>query len=130
MQKISPYIYPGCYHAKLPPYAGNQLKNITVNDILMLVCNRMKVSHNQLTARTRKRNIMDAKHILYYLCRQHTPHSIHKITSLIGTADHHTTFIHATDKIKSLLQNNQEIKTIVEVLQHKLEILNQQKQAA
>lgn len=51
---------------------------------------------------TRKRNVVDARHITYFILRKYTSLALTQIGDMIGVRDH-TTVIHGVQKIRNLI---------------------------
>ncbi|MEK7377210.1 MAG: chromosomal replication initiator protein DnaA [Candidatus Margulisiibacteriota bacterium] len=72
-----------------------------------------------MTAKTRTKEIATARQVAMYLARELTNASLPKIGSAFGGRDH-TTVIHACEKIKMLIKENQEISGAVNAIMAKL----------
>lgn len=68
-----------------------------------------------MTAKTRTREIATARQVAMYLARTMTNASLPKIGEEFGGRDH-TTVMHANDKITEELKNNPEIEEAVKVI--------------
>lgn len=68
-----------------------------------------------MTAKTRTKEIANARQVAMYLARTLTPTSLPKIGEEFGGRDH-TTVMHACDKISEELKNNPEINEAVKII--------------
>jgi chromosomal replication initiation ATPase DnaA len=57
-----------------------------------------------ITKATRKRNVVDARHISYFMLRKYTSLALTQIGDMIGVRDH-TTVIHGVRKIRDLISS-------------------------
>jgi len=79
------------------------------------VCDYFNISNSELCSKNRTKDLAYSRQIAMYLARELTNASLPKIGSSFGGRDH-TTVMHACDKIKALLIDDQETKSIVNVL--------------
>lgn len=103
MNKISPYIYPGCYLSGKPTDEKRYFQKITLHDITYLVCNRTGISLQQIRSQNRRRDITDARHIIYYLANKHLPVSKNIIIAHLQDSHHRTTMVSACRKISDII---------------------------
>jgi len=80
-------------------------KNVTVNDIIKTVAEFFEVSPNDITNRSRKREIVEPRQICMYLLRDVLKFSYPHIGEKVGKRDH-TTAMHACVKISRELNKN------------------------
>lgn len=110
--------------------AKEQLKNFTVspavknNDITidMIVrstANYFNMSEYDLKGKSRNKNIMLARQISIYLTSVLTTYSLSEIGKAMGGKDH-TTISHSIDKIKSLIDSDESVKSAVESIKDTL----------
>tara|TARA_A100001015_G_C15033940_1_gene734853 strand:+ start:967 stop:2271 length:1305 start_codon:yes stop_codon:yes gene_type:complete len=90
-------------------------KPLTIPQIKRLVATKLNVSIDDLSSKTRTKDIALARQIAMYLSREVTNISLLRIGDNFGNRDH-TTVMHAIDKIKQLISNDEEIKSIVDDL--------------
>ncbi|RAP32527.1 chromosomal replication initiator protein DnaA [Candidatus Marinamargulisbacteria bacterium SCGC AG-439-L15] len=94
---------------------------LSVSDIKKQVSEHCRVSYDDLSAKTRTKEIAFARQFAMYLCRELTPLSLPKIGEQFGNRDH-STVMHACDKIKSLMETDSTIKqsvsSVLATLQH------------
>lgn len=92
---------------------------ITPEYIMKVVCDHFNISQDDVCSQKRNAEIVLPRQIIMYLCRKFTDDSLIKIALLCGKKDH-TTVIHAEEKIKSELENNENIKNIIEKIIKKI----------
>jgi chromosomal replication initiator protein len=93
----------------------NHMKPFTIPQIKRLVSNHLNISIDDLSSKSRTKDISQARQIAMYLSREVTNISLLRIGENFGNRDH-TTVMHAIDKVKNLLTSNVEIKETVEIL--------------
>ncbi len=87
-------------------------KPLTIKQIKQHVSDFFNISESDLSSKTRTKEIAFARQIAMYLSRELTSISLPKIGENFGNRDH-STVMHACDKIKTLLENDQETKNNV-----------------
>lgn len=95
-------------------------KPLTIPQIKRLVSTKLDVSIDDLSSKSRTKNIALARQIAMYLSREVTNISLLKIGDNFGNRDH-TTVMHAIDKIKQLITCDESIKSIVDDLTHQIQ---------
>ena len=93
-----------------------ELKPITINDIVDKVCAHYKIDSSALLAKTRKREIVQARQIAMFLAKKHTDISTPKIGKIIGNKDH-ATVLHSCKIVKELLDVDKTFKAEIEQLE-------------
>lgn len=92
---------------------------ITPEYILDIVCDHFSVSPDDVCSKKRNAEIVLPRQIIMYLCRQYTDAAQKKIALLCGKTDH-TTVIHAENKIKTEIEENDSIRNTIETLVKKI----------
>ena len=95
---------------------------MTIPQIKRIVSSKLDVSIDDLSSKSRTKEISQARQIAMYLCREVTNISLLKIGENFGNRDH-STVMHAIDKIKQLLISNDDVKTIVDGLKKDIQKL-------
>jgi chromosomal replication initiator protein len=90
-------------------------KQISIERIQELVCERFGVTHAELTGERRSQNIVYPRQVAMYLSRELTDSSLPKIGKEFGGRDH-TTVIHATSKIARLIREDRSVYNLVQEL--------------
>ncbi len=92
---------------------------VTMAEIIQVTSESFDLSVAELTGPSRRQPLARARQIAMYLCRDLTDYSLPKIGREFGGRDH-TTVIHALERVKSLMQSDQEIFDRVTALSHAL----------
>jgi len=99
---------------------GNK-RNLTVETIQRIVCEHYQIPEDMIRAKTRKKEIANARQVSMYLAKKFTNHSLKTIGLHFGGRDH-STVIHAIQTIEELNSTNQTIKEDLEQLARKIDI--------
>ncbi len=104
---------------ELKPFFITQPTRLTVEAIQETVSDFLGIKQDLLNGRSRKREIVEARHIAMYLCRKFTGHSLKEIGRRFGKRDH-TTVINAIKKVEDHAETNvqfrEKFRRIQEVL--------------
>ena len=92
---------------------------VTVDGIINVVADHFNITPQDIRGSKRSRNIAYPRQITMYLCRHMTQSSLQAIGELMGNKDH-STVIHGIDKIEKDLENDDNLKNTIEVLQKKI----------
>ena len=90
-------------------------KIVSVEMVQQIVCDHFKINLNDLKNNKRTKNFVLPRQIAMYLTRHLTRHSLPEIGKAFGGKDH-TTVLYACKKIEEKLNQDSEIKYIVEKL--------------
>jgi chromosomal replication initiator protein len=96
-------------------------KEITIDTIQKMVCDYYDISYDKLQAKTRKREIVQARQISMFLAKQFTKNSLKTIGDHFGGRDH-TTVIHSCQTVKDLMDTDTMIREQVKELQQKVQL--------
>jgi chromosomal replication initiator protein len=99
------------------PEEKNQ--DISMDQIMRVTADHFNISVKQLTSPNRSRNLVTARQICMYLCRELTDNSLPTISNAFG-GRHHSTTIHSVDKIKQLMEEKREIYDAVQKLTNRI----------
>ena len=99
--------------------AGSQLLVIPIDRIQTEVGNFYGVSVKEMKGTRRVQNIVLARQVAMYLTRELTDNSLPKIGREFGGKDH-TTVIHAHGKIKSMLEEDDNLRLEIESIKNKI----------
>ena len=94
-------------------------KQITIELIQEKVCDYYNMDVKLLQAKTRKREIVQARQISMYLAKKYTDCSLAKIGSMLGKKDH-ATVLHACKTISDLMEIDKTIKSNVDEIESML----------
>ncbi len=93
---------------------GEEPQGLTPDTILKTVCEYFNITREQLVAPTRKRQIVQARQIAMYECRNLIPNcSLSTIGAELGGKDH-ATVVHACSTVQDLIQTDKQFRQWVE----------------
>ncbi len=96
-------------------------KEITIDSIQKMVCEYFDVSYDKLLAKTRKREIVQARQITMFLAKSFTKNSLKTIGEHFGGRDH-TTVIHSCQTVKDLMDTDSSFRESVVDIQQKVQL--------
>ena len=73
-----------------------------IQEIVRIIANTFSVSELELLGQRRTKNVITARHVLYWLCREVTPYSLPEIGRRLNDRDH-TTILHGIRRIDNLI---------------------------
>lgn len=79
-----------------------------INEIVSIVAQYFGVCEMELLGERRTKNVIEARHTLYWLCRELTPYSLPEIGRRLDGRDH-TTILHGIRKIDSMIASGHDI---------------------
>ncbi len=94
-------------------------KEVTVDDILRVVCRHYHLEPASIHTKSRKREVVQARQIAMYLAKDYTDLSTAKIGSLIGNRDH-ATVLHAFKTVKELGEVDKSFRAELDEIQSAL----------
>ena len=98
------------------------LRQVSVDDIIELVCEFTNQDPKEIKGQSRKREIAEARQVICYLSRKYTPCSLGEIGVFLGDRDH-TTVLHSCEKISDLLSIKDD--RIVDIIERLNKILDE-----
>jgi chromosomal replication initiator protein len=93
----------------------NSKKDITMESIISTSSSYFEISPEQLISPNRSRNLVKARQISMYLCRELTDNSLPSISEAFG-GRHHSTVIHAINQVKVQINERRDVYVIVQEL--------------
>jgi chromosomal replication initiator protein len=84
-------------------------KSISYRRILSVVAKHYDLKTKEVKGRSRKKQIVTARHIAAYLLRKELEYPLKRVGEILGGRDH-TTVMHSEEKIDRLFSTNQEIR--------------------
>ncbi len=96
-------------------------KEITIDAIQKMVCEYYTIGYDKLQAKTRKREIVQARQISMYLAKKFTKNSLKTIGEHFGGRDH-TTVIHSCQTVNDLMDTDNVFRDQVKELQQKVQL--------
>ncbi|NPV59768.1 MAG: chromosomal replication initiator protein DnaA [Actinobacteria bacterium] len=94
---------------------AEEQRTITIDHIMKTTADYFNLSVSQLTSPNRSRQLVIARQICMYLCRELTDASLPVISDAFG-GRHHSTTIHSVEKIKKLMEEKRDIYDAVQKL--------------
>jgi len=94
-------------------------ENITMDSITKVVAKNLNIKPSEICSKGRSKNIVYARRITIYLCRELTKNTMPQLAKYFGMKDH-TAISHTLKKINSLMQNDDDFKTKIEELTNKI----------
>ena len=96
-------------------------RTLTVERIQAIVAEEFKFPSDLMRAKTRKKEIAEARHVAMYLCTEHTRLTLKAIGLYFGGRDH-ATIIHARESVNERMKADTSFNEFVEGLRRKLEL--------
>ena len=97
----------------------DEMREVTPSLIINVVAEHFGITPDDIMSRKRNSELVQARQIVMYLCRDLTATSLAGIGKLLGKKDH-TTVIHGVNKITDEIVNNEELKNKIEVIKKKI----------
>ncbi|MEM1056204.1 MAG: chromosomal replication initiator protein DnaA [Bacteroidota bacterium] len=98
-----------------------QRSALTLPQIQTVTCEVLDIPEDLVRARTRKREVVQARQIAMYFCKQLTKHSLKTIGQGFGGRDH-STVIHAVRSVEDQIDTDPLFRETVERVRKKLEL--------
>lgn len=96
-----------------------ETKEITVESIIDLTCEMLKVERTMIVSAKRTREVAQARQIAMYLCKLYTKAPLSAIGSALG-GKNHATVLHACKTIPNLMETDKIIRRQVEAIEKQL----------
>jgi chromosomal replication initiator protein len=96
-------------------------RELTIENIQKMVCEYFHIGYDKLLAKTRKREIVQARQITMYLAKKFTKSSLKNIGEHFGGFDH-TTVIHSCQTVENLMDTDGDYKEHLLELQQKVQL--------
>lgn len=96
-------------------------REVTIENIQKLVAEYFSMPYDRLLAKTRRREVVQARQITMYLAKKFTKSSLKNIGQHFGGFDH-TTVIHSCQTVENLMDTDERYKQQVQEIQHKLQL--------
>ena len=93
--------------------------NLTLDTITKFVARDLNIKPSEITSKGRAKNIVYARRISIYLCRELTQNTMPQLAQYFGMKDH-TAISHTIKKINSLIENDEDFKVKIDELSNKL----------
>jgi chromosomal replication initiator protein len=102
-------------------FVKNVSLEISIESIQSLVCEFFDLNVDLLKAKTRKREVVQARQISMYFAKRLTKNSLKTIGEYFGGRDH-STVIHSCQTVEDLMETDRRFKGYVEEIQKKIKI--------
>ncbi len=96
-------------------------KELTIENIQRAVCEYFNMPYDRLLAKTRRREVVQARQITMYLAKKFTKSSLKTIGTHFGGFDH-TTVIHSCQTVENLMDTDAAYRDQVQELQQKMQL--------
>ncbi|MDK7675180.1 chromosomal replication initiator protein DnaA [Weeksella virosa] len=96
-------------------------KEISIDYIQKTVCDYFKIPIEDIQSRSRKRDVVQARHLAMYFAKIHTKASLKSIGDKIGNRDH-ATVLHACKTVTNLSETDKIFKRYIEEINKKLTV--------
>jgi chromosomal replication initiator protein len=93
--------------------------NLTLDNITKSVAKDLNIKPSEIRSKGRSKNLVYARRISIYLCRQLTQNTMPQLAQYFGMKDH-TAISHTLKKINELLENDEDFKVKIEELTNKI----------
>jgi chromosomal replication initiator protein len=95
--------------------------NLSIEEIQKIVCEYFKIPGDLIRAKTRKREVVQARQAAMYFCKQLTQHSLKTIGLHFGGRDH-STVIHACQTVNDQMDTDSKFKDTIEEVRHLIDL--------
>jgi chromosomal replication initiator protein len=99
----------------------NSKRELSIEYISKVVCDYFNLTVDSLQAKTRKREIVQARQITMYFSKNMTKYSLASIGSQIGNKDH-ATVLHACKTVNNLKETDKNFRLYVDEIEKKLKM--------
>ncbi|MBR3847589.1 MAG: chromosomal replication initiator protein DnaA [Alistipes sp.] len=103
----------------LKVYVKLYQKEITIEQIIKVVCEHLSIDADRFNSSERTREIAQARQIAMYLSKQHTKAPLTTIGASIGGRNH-ATVLHSCKAVSNLLETDKQFKRQVEEIEKKI----------
>ena len=93
--------------------------NLTLDVITSSVSKDLNIKPSEIRSKGRSKNLVYARRIAIYLCRELTQNTMPQLAQYFGMKDH-TAISHTLKKINELIQNDEDFKVKIEELTNKI----------
>ncbi len=93
--------------------------NITLDLIVQSVSKDLNIKPSEIRSKGRSKNLVYARRIAIYLCRELTQNTMPQLAQYFGMQDH-TAISHTLKKINELMKNDEDFKVKIEELTNKI----------
>ncbi len=94
-------------------------ENLTMDTITEVVAKDLNIKPSEIRSKGRSKNIVYARRIAIYICRELTQNTMPQLAQYFGMKDH-TAISHTIKKINELIKNDEDFKTKIDELTNKI----------
>ncbi|NNF04224.1 MAG: chromosomal replication initiator protein DnaA, partial [Rhodothermales bacterium] len=94
---------------------------LSIEQIQRFVCEYFDIDEDLVRAKTRKREVVQARQVAMYFCKQFTQHSLKTIGLHFGGRDH-STVIHANQSVENQIDTDPKFAEMIEEVRHKIDL--------
>jgi chromosomal replication initiator protein len=94
---------------------------LTIDELQSVVCEYFGIPVDLVCAKTRKREVVRARQIAMYFCKELTQHSLKTIGLHFGGRDH-STVIHANQAVLDQIETDPQFRDEIDEIRHKIEL--------
>ncbi|MCQ2284396.1 MAG: chromosomal replication initiator protein DnaA [Bacteroidales bacterium] len=102
-------------------YVKNNAKEISIEYVQKVVCDYFNISTETINAKTRKREIVQARQLSMYFAKKYTRLPLSVIGTYCGNKDH-ATVLHACRTINNLYETDKKMKMYIDDIDKKMKI--------
>lgn len=95
--------------------------NLTIEEIQRITCDYFKIPEDLVRAKTRKREVVQARQVAMYFSKQLTQHSLKTIGLHFGGRDH-STVIHSCQSVENQMETEPQFAEMLDEIRHKIEL--------
>jgi chromosomal replication initiator protein len=95
--------------------------NLTIEEIQRVTCEYFCIPEDLVRAKTRKREIVQARQVAMYFSKQMTQHSLKTIGLHFGGRDH-STVIHSCQSVENQIETDPTFSEMLDEIRHKIEL--------
>ncbi len=95
--------------------------NLTIEEIQRVTCEYFNISEDLVRAKTRKREVVQARQVAMYFSKQLTQHSLKTIGLHFGGRDH-STVIHSCQSVENQMETEPQFAEMLDEIRHKIDL--------
>lgn len=102
-------------------YVKSTAKEISIEYIQKVICDQFHISIDMINAKTRKREIVQARQLSMYFAKKYTKLPLSTIGAYCGNKDH-ATVLHACRTINNLYETDKKIRLAIDEIEKKMKL--------
>ncbi len=95
--------------------------NLTIEEIQRIACQYFNISEDQVRAKTRKREVVQARQVAMFFSKKLTQHSLKTIGLHFGGRDH-STVIHSCQSVENQMETDPKFREMLDDIRHAIEL--------